>query len=114
MGAHQLDRGRRPRRFGYQAMPARIAQHFDSTVDTGFAHDGTIREKYNVISGNANVQVSAGYKENVIGFGWTNGVYLKMKAGYGKGGFRRSQIDRHNQTLPLRCNLSLVPRRKQR
>ena len=41
--------------------------------------DGTIREKYNVVSGNANVQVSAGYKTNVIGFGWTNAVYLKMK-----------------------------------
>jgi alpha,alpha-trehalase len=32
-----------------------------------------------VVSGNANVQVSAGYKVNVIGFGWTNAVYLKMK-----------------------------------
>jgi alpha,alpha-trehalase len=32
-----------------------------------------------VVSGNANVHVSAGYIENVIGFGWTNGVYLKMK-----------------------------------
>ena len=45
----------------------------------GFAHDGTIREKYNVVSGNANVQVSAGYTTNEIGFGWTNAVYLKMK-----------------------------------
>jgi alpha,alpha-trehalase len=25
------------------------------------------------------VRVSAGYKTNEIGFGWTNGVYLKMK-----------------------------------
>jgi alpha,alpha-trehalase len=23
--------------------------------------------------------VSAGYSENVIGFGWTNAVYLKLK-----------------------------------
>ena len=46
---------------------------------SGFAHDGTIREKYNVVSGNADVQVSTGYKSNVIGFGWTNAVYLKMK-----------------------------------
>jgi alpha,alpha-trehalase len=48
-------------------------------VDTGFASDGTIREKYNVVSSSANVEVSAGYKVNVIGFGWTNSVYLKMK-----------------------------------
>jgi alpha,alpha-trehalase len=29
--------------------------------------------------GNADVKVSAGYSQNVIGFGWTNGVYLKMQ-----------------------------------
>ncbi len=64
---------------GFRADAARIAQHFDATVDAGLAADGTIREKYNVVSGNANVQVTAGYKQNVIGFGWTNAVYLKMK-----------------------------------
>jgi alpha,alpha-trehalase len=25
------------------------------------------------------VKITAGYKANVIGFGWTNGVYLKMR-----------------------------------
>jgi alpha,alpha-trehalase len=64
---------------GHRAEAARIARAFDATVDAGFARDGTIREKYNVVSGDADVQVSTGYKANVIGFGWTNGVYLKMK-----------------------------------
>jgi len=64
---------------GFREDARRIAGKFDTTVDRGFAADGTIREKYNVVSGNANVHVSAGYIENVIGFGWTNGVYLKMK-----------------------------------
>jgi len=64
---------------GFHADAVRIAQHFDATVDAGFAADGTIREKYNVVSGNAQVSVSAGYTQNVIGFGWTNAVYLKMK-----------------------------------
>ncbi|MGB8260520.1 MAG: trehalase family glycosidase [Terracidiphilus sp.] len=64
---------------GFREDARRIARNFMATVDTGFAKDGTIREKYNVASGNANVQVSAGYKTNVIGFGWTNSVYLKMK-----------------------------------
>jgi alpha,alpha-trehalase len=27
----------------------------------------------------AEVHVTAGYKENVIGFGWTNGVYMKIR-----------------------------------
>ena len=51
----------------------------ECSVDTGFARDGTIREKYNVVEGNANVHVSAGYTTNEIGFGWTNAVYLKMQ-----------------------------------
>lgn len=64
---------------GFRHDAQRIAQEWDATVDTGFAHDGTIREKYNVVSGNANVHVSTGYTTNEIGFGWTNAVYLKMK-----------------------------------
>ncbi len=64
---------------GHRADAARIARAFDATVDAGFARDGTIREKYNVVAGDADVQVSTGYKSYVIGFGWTNGVYLKMK-----------------------------------
>ena len=65
--------------FGFRADATRIAQHFDATVDAGFAADSTIREKYNVVAGNSNVQVSAGYTTNEIGFGWTNAIYLKMK-----------------------------------
>jgi alpha,alpha-trehalase len=64
---------------GYRIDAARIATHFNATVDEGFASDGTIREKYNVESGNANVTVTTGYTQNVIGFGWTNAVYLKMR-----------------------------------
>ena len=64
---------------GFRDDARRLAGKWTSTVDVGFSNDGTIREKYNVVSGDANVQVSAGYKANVIGFGWTNGVYLKMK-----------------------------------
>ncbi len=64
---------------GFHADAVRIAQHFDATVDAGFAADGTIREKYNVVTSNAQVSVSTGYTQNVIGFGWTNAVYLRMK-----------------------------------
>jgi alpha,alpha-trehalase len=64
---------------GFPSDARRIAEHFNATIDQGFAEDGTIREKYNVVSRNANVQVSTGYKQNEIGFGWTNAVYLKNK-----------------------------------
>jgi alpha,alpha-trehalase len=56
----------------------RIAGEFRGSVDAGYAKDGTIREKYNVEKANTDVKVMAGYKANVIGFGWTNGVYLKL------------------------------------
>jgi len=64
---------------GFHTDAARIAKAFSTTVEDNYKHDGTMREKYNVVSGNANVQVSAGYKSNVVGFGWTNGVYLKLQ-----------------------------------
>ena len=57
----------------------RSAEKFVQTIDAGFAHDGTIREKFNVVSGNSDVQVKTGYKSNEIGFGWSNAVYLKLK-----------------------------------
>jgi len=64
---------------GYRSDARRIARKWNATIDNGFAHDGTIREKYNVVSANANVQVSVGYSVNQVGFGWTNAVYLKMQ-----------------------------------
>ena len=66
--------------YGFHAEARRIAQEFTSTVRTGYDRDGVIREKYNMETGLPDVTVTAGYHENVIGFGWTNGVYLKMQA----------------------------------
>jgi alpha,alpha-trehalase len=64
---------------GFREDARRVAREFDATIDEGFARDGTIVEKYNVLAGNSNVQVSTGYKVNQVGFGWSNAVYLKMK-----------------------------------
>jgi alpha,alpha-trehalase len=66
-------------RYNYIAEALAIARHFTATVATNYTHDGTIREKYNVVDGSANIAVAAGYHENVIGFGWTNGVYTVMQ-----------------------------------
>jgi alpha,alpha-trehalase len=65
--------------YGFHADARRLAGKFMATVDNGYAHDGTIREKYNVEQGNAQVRITAGYTQNVIGFGWTNSVYLKLQ-----------------------------------
>ena len=64
--------------YGFHDDAGRLAHKFMATVETGFAHDGTIREKYNMALGNADVKITAGYTANVIGFGWTNAVYLKL------------------------------------
>jgi alpha,alpha-trehalase len=65
-------------RYGFTADADHVAKEFSETILQNFLHDGTIREKYDVVSGSSNVNVSTGYKTNVVGFGWTNAVYLKM------------------------------------
>jgi alpha,alpha-trehalase len=64
--------------YGFKSDADRIASKFNATVLQNFLLDSTIREKYNVVDGSANIAVAAGYKSNVVGFGWTNGVFLKM------------------------------------
>jgi alpha,alpha-trehalase len=64
--------------YGFESDADRIASKFNATVLQNFLHDNTIREKYNVVDGSANIAVATGYKSNVVGFGWTNGVYLEM------------------------------------
>ena len=63
---------------GFHDDAVRLSLKFRATVLENFKRDGTLREKYNVVSGSANVQVAAGYKSNVVGFGWTNAVYLML------------------------------------
>ncbi len=82
---------------GFHDDARRLAHKFTGTIDRSLAADGTIREKYNMASGNADVRISAGYKANVIGFGWTNGVYLKLQA------------LQQRPWLPARCCPSCVP-----
>jgi alpha,alpha-trehalase len=65
--------------YGFHADARRLAGEFAATVDRSLTADGTIREKYNVALGNAEVKITAGYTQNVVGFGWTNGVYLKLR-----------------------------------
>ena len=64
---------------GFHEDAVRIARKFTATILDNFLRDGTIREKYNVASGSANVKVATGYKSNVVGFGWTNAAYLMLE-----------------------------------
>jgi alpha,alpha-trehalase len=64
--------------YGFIADATRLSEKFSQTILQNFLTDATIREKYDVVSSSANVAVATGYKSNVVGFGWTNGVYLQM------------------------------------
>ncbi len=66
------------RRYGFHGDARRIARKFTKTVEANYLKEGTIREKYNVADGTTFIEVSNGYRQNVTGFGWTNGVYLAM------------------------------------
>ena len=64
------------RRYGFNADADRISFNFLSMVAANFRYDGTIREKYNAVTRSSETTVRAGYNINVVGFGWTNAVFL--------------------------------------
>ncbi len=65
-------------KYGYVDDARRVATEFTHTIRVSFEKEGTIHEKYNVETGSSNVELIAGY-QNVIGFGWTNAVYVEME-----------------------------------
>jgi alpha,alpha-trehalase len=66
------------RRYGYNAEADRISTKFLSMVLANFERDGNIREKYNVVTDSSNIELQEGYRGNIVGFGWTNGVFLEL------------------------------------
>src|SRR5262252_2016160 len=66
------------RREGFNADADRLSVKFLDTIQSNFKRTGTIREKYNVVTGSDEAPVLAGYHENLIGFGWTNGTFLAL------------------------------------
>jgi len=66
------------RRYGFAADADRVAYNFLSMVIEDFVTDRYIREKYNVVKRTSITRIVKGYSQNVIGFGWTNGVFLEL------------------------------------
>jgi alpha,alpha-trehalase len=56
----------------------RLTVKWLSMIVENFRRDGTIREKYNVVTRSDETEVAVGYHSNLIGFGWTNGAFLAM------------------------------------
>jgi alpha,alpha-trehalase len=66
------------RRYGFSDDANRISYNFLTMVAENAKKDGSIREKYNVVNRSTVANVTAGYASNVVGFGWTNGVFLVL------------------------------------
>jgi alpha,alpha-trehalase len=64
------------RRYGFHDEANRISYNFLATIVENFRRDGTIREKYDVVTRSSESNIRAGYQQNVIGFGWTNAAFL--------------------------------------
>lgn len=64
--------------YGYYTDAERISNKFLMMVLKNFMHDRTIHEKYDVVNGSSQTDIQVGYKSNVTGFGWTNGVFLVL------------------------------------
>lgn len=66
------------RRYGFNEDADRLSYKFLAMVLENFRRDKTIREKYNVVTRSSETHVAEGYTQNVVGFGWTNGVFLEL------------------------------------
>ena len=69
------------RRYGFDSEADRISYKFLSMVADNFRRDGTIREKYNVVTRSSEAHAELGYHMNVVGFGWTNAAFTELLAG---------------------------------
>src|ERR1700733_14567255 len=87
------------RRYGFNADADRVSYEFLSTVGENFRRDGTIKEKYNVVTRSSEAHVELGYEMNVVGFGWTNAAFLELLHGLSKDMVERLE-ENQNQPLP--------------
>ena len=69
------------RRYSYSEDANRIAYKFLLMVLKDFETERHIREKYNVVTGSSETEIVSGYHQNVIGFGWTNAVFVRLLDG---------------------------------
>ena len=71
------------RRYGYGRAADRLSAKFVGLVSKEFQEHGVILEKYDLVQRESDVSagIEYGYSENVIGFGWTNAVVLRLLNG---------------------------------
>ena len=68
------------RHYGFKEDADRLSYKFLSMILENFRRDGSLREKYNVVTRSSETNVTAGYHMNVVGFGWTNAALERLLA----------------------------------
>ena len=63
--------------YGFNELANKIKLNWISNVERVFKQTGKLTEKYNVV--NLSLNAGGGEYPNQDGFGWTNGVYLRLK-----------------------------------
>jgi len=63
--------------YGFTVLAKKIKNNWTSTIEHIFKKSGKVTEKYNVFE--TEIAASGGEYPNQDGFGWSNGVYLKLK-----------------------------------
>jgi alpha,alpha-trehalase len=66
------------RKYGFNQDADRTSYEFLSNIAENFRRDGTLREKYNMVTRSSETPVATGYNQNVVGFGWTNAAFLVL------------------------------------
>ena len=64
--------------YGYDALATDIAERWMTINEKVYANTGKMMEKYNVVD--THLTAGGGEYQSQDGFGWTNGVYLKLHA----------------------------------
>ena len=64
--------------YGFDELAKKMKRSWISSIDDVFKRTGKITEKYNVVD--TCIAATGGEYPNQDGFGWTNGVYLKLKS----------------------------------
>ena len=65
------------RNYNFHRTANELCEEWTALIDKEFKHSGKMLEKYNV--SDTNLIAGGGEYEIQEGFGWTNGVYLRMK-----------------------------------
>jgi alpha,alpha-trehalase len=99
------------RRYGFEDAASRVSVDFLAMVARDFASHGTIKEKYDVVTGKSDLAagIKFGYSSNEVGFGWTNAAFLVLYDGLPPAGKERLRKECGQSAIPPGSPARTVP-----